>query len=83
MRKPSLQSGRKSKLVEDRYIVLYAVTIIQNTKRNKANQSTKNHPKQNKKKHKNTQNQKQNQHRAKTWHQLMGEKDGLMQEVIA
>jgi len=49
--------------VEDRYIVLYAVTIIQNTKRNKANQSTKNHPKQNKqtKKHKDTQKQKQNQ----------------------
>ena len=82
MRKPSLQSGRKSKLVEDRYkscMLSQSSRAHNETKQTKA----KNHPKQNKKKHKNTQNQKQNQHRAKTWHQLMGEKDGLMQEVIA
>ena len=45
--------------MEDRYIVLYAVTIIQNTKRNKAGQNTNKPPKKNKQKHKNKQNQNQ------------------------
>ena len=83
-------SGRKSKLVEDRYMVLCTVTLIKKTKQNTKKQETKT---KNSTKHKqNTNTQKQKQTNQKTTHtteqwrdkfQFMGEKDRLKQEVIA
>ena len=72
-RKGRCCSGRKSKLVEDRYIVLCTVTLIQKTKQNTTQkQAQTNQAKNNTK------------HRAVTWQfQFMGEKDQLEQEVIA
>ena len=94
-RKGRCCSGRKSKLVEDRYIILCTVTLIKETEQNTQNQTSKNKTKQKQnkntkhKKNTNTQNQKQtiknNTHQwAVTWQvQFMGEKDRLKQEVMA
>ena len=67
------------------YIVLYAVTIIQKTSQNKASKNTnKNHPRQKTNRNKNKQNKNQNEHPVMTWQlPVVGEKDGLEQEVIA
>ena len=89
-RKGRCCSGRKSKLVEDRYIVLCTVTLIKETKQNTKNQTNKNKTKTPNTKrtqtHKTRNKQPKTTHTNERWrdkYQFMGEKDRLKQEVIA
>ena len=83
-RKGRCCSGRKSKLVEDRYIVLCTVTFIRKQETKHKETKTTTTPKTKTKK--NTHKKQTPTQTTKQWrdsYQFMGEKDQLRQEVIA